>query len=75
MREPVLKWLNLTVSKDLYMGTDVCNPKNLWHKRAIKKSYKKCRFATSTRCLRFASVLAHAHNYLSTTFLLLALQT
>ena len=31
-----------------------------------KESYKKYnRFATFTHCLRFASVLAHAHNYLS----------
>ena len=42
----------------------------LWHKQAIKKSYKKCRFT-----MGIASVLAHAHNYLSTTVLLLALRT
>ena len=43
---------------------------SLWHKRAIRKIYKKCRFATFTHCLRIASVLAHARNppfyYLST---------
>ena len=27
-------------------------------------SYYKCRFATFTRCLRIATVLAHARNYL-----------
>ena len=40
-----------------------------------EKLHKKCRFATFTYCLRIASVLAHAHNYLSTTVLLLASRT
>ena len=45
---------------------------SLWHKWAVRKSYRKCIFATFTY-LRIATVLAHAHNYLSTTFLLFAL--
>ena len=46
-----------------------------WHKWAVKKSYKSCRFATFTHCLRITTVLAHAHNYLSTTFLLFGLDS
>ena len=53
----------------LHFTGDFVSAVSLWHKRAVKKSDKKCRFATFTRCLRIATVLAHAHtcNYLSTT--------
>ena len=57
-----------------FLYKDFLSAVSLWHQRAIKKSYKKCTFATFTR-LRIARVLTHAHNYLSTTFLLLALRT
>ena len=50
---------------------DFVSAVSLWHFK--RKSYKKCRFATFTRCLTIATVLAHTHNYLSTTSLLFGL--
>ena len=41
---------------------DFVSAVSLWHKWAVKISYKKCRFATFARCLRIATALAHAHN-------------
>ena len=48
----------------LHFTRDFVSAVSLWHKRAVKKSYKKCRFTTYTR-LRIATVLAHAYNYCS----------
>ena len=40
---------------------------SLWHKRAPKSSYKKCRFAAFLRCVRTAAGLAHAKIHLRIT--------
>ena len=70
---------SLSGSKDgcvsLRFARDFVSAVSLWHKRAVKKSYKKCRFATFTRCLRIATALAHAYNYRSSTFLSWASRT
>ena len=64
---------SLSGSKDgcvsLHFTGDFVSVVSLWHKWAVKKSYKKCRFATFIRCLKIAIVLTHACNYLSTTSL------
>ena len=45
----------------LHFTRDFVSTISLWHKWAVKKSYTKSRFATFTRCLTIATVLAHAH--------------
>ena len=45
----------------LHSTRDFVSAVSLWHKRTVKKSYKKFTF---TRCLRIATALANAHNYL-----------
>ena len=51
-----------STSKDgcisLHFTEGILSLVSLWHKWAIKKSYKKCRFATFICCLRITSVLA-----------------
>ena len=58
---------SLSGSKDgcvsLCFTRDFVSAVSLWHKRAVKKGYKKCRFTTFTR-LKIATALAHAYNYL-----------
>ena len=55
---------SLSDSKDGYVSLhitgDFVSAVTLWHKRAVKISYKKYRFTIFTCCLRIATVLAHA---------------
>ena len=57
------QFMSLSSLKDgcisLRFTGDFVSAVSLWHKRAVKISYKKCRFATFTRCLRTATALAH----------------
>ena len=57
-------FLYILIARDFVSVVHVSPWRNV---QATKKSYmyKKCKFATFTRCLRIASELAHAHNYLS----------
>ena len=52
-----------TDSKDgcvtLLLTGDFVSAVSLWHKQAVKISYKKCRLATFTTCPRITTVLAH----------------
>ena len=64
--------MSLSDSKDgcisLLFNGDFVSAVSLWHNRAVKKSYKKRRFATFTR-LTIATVVAHTCNYFSTIHL------